>query len=78
MADMETLLRTALTTAQVAERLGVSGETVRRAVNAGHLRPAYKFPGLHGIYLFTDEEVTRYSDRRTELDEALRRLNDAV
>jgi len=48
-----------LTTAQVAERLGVSVKTVARWANAGTLPTAVKAPGLRGARLFRTEDVYR-------------------
>lgn len=76
MTELE--LQSALTTSQVADRLGVSSETIRRAVTAGQIRPVFKLPGPRGIYLFSPAEVERYIARVAEVEEATRRLNDAV
>ena len=46
-----------LTSAQVAERLGVSVKTVHRMVLAEDLRPAAKLPGRTGAYLFDPADV---------------------
>lgn len=51
--------RTLFTTADVAERLGVSVATVRRMVLAGRLAPATKGNGLRGGYVFDAAEVER-------------------
>lgn len=69
---------TLLTTPQVAERLGVSIDTVQRLARGGVLRPEIKFPGLRGASLFHPDEIARYEARKAEVDEAIRRLNDAV
>ena len=48
-----------LTTAKVADLLGVDVRTVHRWVDAGRLTPAMKLDGLRGPYLFERAEVER-------------------
>lgn len=51
-----------LTTAEVAERLGISPVTVTWRVRAGHLIPEMKLPGINGAYLFapgTIDQLTK-------------------
>ena len=50
-----------LTTAQVAERLGVSVATVNRKAKDGDLRPEMEFPGRNGARLFHPSEVERFA-----------------
>jgi excisionase family DNA binding protein len=64
-----------LTTPQVAEMLGVATPTIHRAVRLGQLKPAYRLPGA---WLFRPDEVERYIQRRTEIEEARKRLNSAT
>lgn len=49
-----------LTTADVAERLGVSVYHVSRLVRDGKLTPAHQLPGATGARLFTEAEVDRF------------------
>ena len=55
---METTL---ITTAEVAQRLGVSIPTVNRWVRDGRLTPVQKLPGLRGANLFRAEDIERKS-----------------
>jgi excisionase family DNA binding protein len=55
-----------VTTAQAAERFGVTVRTIARWVEAGVLTPAIKFPGERGPFLFTEAEVKRFADERAE------------
>lgn len=41
-----------LTTAQLAERLGVSPSAISKQVAAGKLEPVMKMPGKRGAFLF--------------------------
>jgi excisionase family DNA binding protein len=50
-----------LTTAQVAERLGLSVATVNRRAKDGELRPEMEFPGRTGARLFHPAEVERFA-----------------
>jgi excisionase family DNA binding protein len=52
-----------LTTAQVAEVLGVSVPTVNRMANDGRLTPAQKLPGQTGSHLFDPEVVAAYREK---------------
>lgn len=47
-----------LTTADVADRLGVSVRQVARMVDSGALRPAVKLPGLRGPFLFSEATIS--------------------
>lgn len=47
-----------LTTAELADRWGVSVRTIHRKVETGELTPAVKLPGLRGAYLFAVTERT--------------------
>lgn len=49
-----------LTTAQVADRLGVTGTTVRNLVRSEKLTAFGKLPSSTGSYLFDESEVERY------------------
>lgn len=48
-----------LTTAKVADALGVDVRTVHRWVESGRITPAFKLDGLRGPYLFDAAEVER-------------------
>lgn len=58
MYGMETTL---ITTAEVAERLGVSIPTVNRWVRDGRLTPVQKLPGIRGANLFRADDIERES-----------------
>lgn len=51
-----------LTTAEVAERQGISVRTVARLVERGRLEPALKLGGLRGAMLFDPEDVAAMDD----------------
>ena len=53
-----------INTAQVADRLGVTPETVSRWVKSGRIAPAAKGDGLRGAYFFTEAEVERVAAER--------------
>ena len=55
-----------LTTAEVAERLGVSVWTVHRWTDAGRITPAVKAPGIRGAYMFEPAEVERVESEGQE------------
>ena len=46
-----------LTTAELAEQLGVSPSAISRRVKKGDLQPAAKAPGKRGAFLFSAEVV---------------------
>lgn len=46
-----------LTSAEVAQRLGVDVRTVARWANSGRLPTAIKAPGLRGVRMFRPEDV---------------------
>lgn len=46
-----------LTTAEVAEQLGVSPSAISRRVAKGELKPAAKGPGKRGAFLFDPRVV---------------------
>ncbi len=56
---------TLLTTAEVAALAERTTQTVRRAVDAGHLTPLKRLPGVNGSYLFTPSAVEEWLNRRT-------------
>lgn len=49
----------ALTTAQVALRLGVTRTMVLKHVKDGRLKHTAKLPGANGAYLFTEKAVEK-------------------
>ena len=53
-----------LTTAQVAQRLGKSDDTVRRLVATGDLR-ATKLPGRTGAFVITEADLADYLSAAT-------------
>lgn len=53
-----------LTTAEVAERLGLTPAAVSYRVRHGQLTPAAKAPGVRGAYLFDPDEVDRLLEQR--------------
>lgn len=48
-----------LSTAEAAERIGVSVRTLNRMAEDGRIVPAAKAPGLRGGYLYDPAEVER-------------------
>ena len=46
-----------ITTAEVAQRLGVSIPTVNRWVRDGRLEPVQKLPGIRGANLFHPDAI---------------------
>lgn len=54
-----------ITTAQVAERAGVSRRAVTRWVDAGRLTPTQQLPGLRGALLFDAETVDAFLAEET-------------
>jgi excisionase family DNA binding protein len=55
-----------LTTAEVADRLGIDRSAVTRAVQLGRLTIADRMEGRTGPMLFDPAEVDRYATTRTE------------
>ena len=55
-----------LTTAEVANRLGVTVSTVNRMVTRGEIAPALQLPGRTGARLFTEDEVKRIEQERND------------
>lgn len=47
----------AMTTKEVAARLGVTRSAVARMARTGALHPLAKLPGGRGLYLFSPDEV---------------------
>lgn len=52
-----------LTTAQVAEQLGLNRKTVERLVHRGKLEALAQAPGRNGAFLFTPDTVAGYRQR---------------
>ena len=46
-----------ITTAEVAERLGVSPSAISYRVKAGTLKPVIKMPGKRGAFLFDPKDL---------------------
>ena len=59
-----------MTTADVAEYLGVSVRTVARMADDGRITPKIKFPGETGPYLFTRTEALRVKREQEDRAEA--------
>ena len=57
-----------MTTADVAEYLGVSVRTVARMADDGRITPKMKFPGETGPYLFTRAEAERARREQEKAD----------
>lgn len=53
-----------MTTADVAQALGVSVRTVARYVERGTLAPSLRLPGLRGAHLFDPADVERLARER--------------
>lgn len=53
-----------LTTAEVAQRLGVDVRTVHRMVASGRLTPVQKLPGRTGSYVFSAAAVEAVAPER--------------
>lgn len=54
-----------LTSAQVAQLLGVSIRTVHRAADYGQLPVAQRLPGPNGALLYRTEDVEAYKARKS-------------
>lgn len=74
-----------LTTAEVAQRLGISPRTVTRMARAGvnhdlALKPAETVPGGRGVLLFDPDDVARLEAeyRKAEAPVAARALREAA
>lgn len=61
------MTKTPLTTAQVAERLGMLPRRVRRMAAAGKLPGATKLPGITGAYVFDPDVFDAYLQGRAVL-----------
>lgn len=59
-----------LTTADVAERTGLTVYTISRLVREGKLTPAHQLPGATGARLFTEAEVARFLAERADAEAA--------
>ncbi len=59
-----------LTTADVAERTGITVHHVSRLVREGKLTPAHQLPGATGARLFDEAEVDRFLAERAEAEAA--------
>lgn len=55
--ELDTLMPELITTAEVAQQLGVTRQAVVQRVNAGTLVPVYKSPAKTGTYLFSAPDV---------------------
>lgn len=55
-----------MTTAEVAEALGITPSGVARRVYRGDLTPAAKLAGPRGAYLFEPSEIQRAKDGDAE------------
>ena len=55
-----------MTTAAVAERLGVDVSTVARWVQAGRIPVAVKVPGLRGARLFDPADIDKFAHTLTQ------------
>jgi len=53
-----------LTTSQVAERLGISRNTVLQRVSYGRLTPSAQLPGRTGAFLFDAEQIEAAAEQR--------------
>lgn len=56
-----------MTTADVADRAGVSVRTVARWARGGYLKPAFQSPGIRGPFLFSERDVDRFLAKNTEM-----------
>lgn len=56
-----------LTTTEVAQRLGISRNTVLQRVTYGRLKPLLKLPGRTGAYLFDAEEIDKIAASKSEV-----------
>ncbi len=52
-----------ITTAALAERNGVTPQTIAQRVKRGELTPAAKLPGIRGAYLFDDSAEEARDER---------------
>ena len=59
-----------LTTADVAERTGLTVYTISRLVREGKLTPAHQLPGTTGARLFDKAEVDRFLSARKAAEAA--------
>lgn len=62
---MEDIEDTTLTSATACSVLGVDRSTLVRWVQAGRIRPVFKFPGSNGAYLFERADVEQLREQRT-------------
>jgi len=62
---MEDIEETTVTSATACSWLGIDRSTLTRWVQAGHIKPAFKFPGKAGAFLFERAEVERVQRERT-------------
>lgn len=62
---MDDIEDTTVTSATACAWLGIDRSTLTRWVQAGHITPAYKFPGKAGAFLFERAEVERIQRERT-------------
>lgn len=66
MANLEDYL----TTAEVADELGVNIKTVQRLGALGHIR-CIKFPGRTGPFMFDPEAVRLYKEQGRDADRSI-------
>jgi len=57
-------MQDALTTAEVARRLGVTPSAVSLMVKRGDLRPMVKMPGKRGAFLFAETDIQALERQR--------------
>ncbi|WP_156532974.1 helix-turn-helix domain-containing protein [Cellulosimicrobium sp. I38E] len=62
---MDDIEETTVTSATACSWLGIDRSTLTRWVQAGHITPAFKYPGSNGAYLFERAEVERIQRERT-------------
>lgn len=65
---MEDIEETTVTSATACSRLGIDRSTLVRWVQSGRLKPAFKYPGSNGAYLFERAEIERIEAERTEAE----------
>ena len=61
---MEDLYARYMPTAELAQRLGLTGAAIAWRVRQGYLTPAMKAPGIRGAYLFDRAAMEQLLDER--------------